>query len=193
MNAVEAYPLHWPAGWERSSRPARSKFKTSFHKSTQSIVKQLSLMRATGIVISTNIPLRQDGLPFAKFSRPFDQGVAVYFTYKKRQMVFACDSWTNVEDNMHAISLTIEAIRGIERWGASEMLERAFTGFTALEAPVKEEWWHVLGCHPATRKEIIKEKYHQLAKEYHPDAGGSNEKMAKLNEAFAQALRAGTP
>ncbi len=34
-----------------------------------------------------------------------------------------------------------------------------------------------------TRREII-ERYHQLAKEYHPDKGGSLEKMKALNAAY---------
>ncbi|MFN3407243.1 MAG: J domain-containing protein [Caldimicrobium sp.] len=34
-----------------------------------------------------------------------------------------------------------------------------------------------------TRKEIV-ERYHELAKEFHPDKGGSEEKMKALNEAY---------
>ncbi|MFN3504797.1 MAG: J domain-containing protein [Caldimicrobium sp.] len=34
-----------------------------------------------------------------------------------------------------------------------------------------------------TRKEIV-ERYHELAKLYHPDRGGSEEKMKALNEAY---------
>lgn len=34
-----------------------------------------------------------------------------------------------------------------------------------------------------TRREIV-ERYHQLAKEYHPDRGGSPEMMKALNEAY---------
>lgn len=34
-----------------------------------------------------------------------------------------------------------------------------------------------------TRKEIV-ERYHQLAKEFHPDRGGDPEKMKALNEAY---------
>ncbi|MDM7203014.1 MAG: DnaJ domain-containing protein [Thermodesulfobacteriaceae bacterium] len=34
-----------------------------------------------------------------------------------------------------------------------------------------------------TRKEIIT-KYHELAKEYHPDRGGEAEKMKAINEAY---------
>ena len=45
--------------------------------------------------------------------------------------VLACDLFTEVRLNMHAIGLTVEAMRQIERCGASSMLERAFRGFMA--------------------------------------------------------------
>jgi len=34
-----------------------------------------------------------------------------------------------------------------------------------------------------TRKEVV-ERYHQLAKRYHPDHGGNAEKMKEINEAY---------
>ena len=43
----------------------------------------------------------------------------------------ACDLFREVRLNMHAIGLTIGAMRQIERCGASSMLERAFRGFMA--------------------------------------------------------------
>lgn len=105
-------------------------------------------------VISTNIELRIDGLPYSRQRPISDHGVAVYFTRNGRQMVFACDRWDKIEHNMRAITKTIEAMRGIERWGSSDLMERAFAGFEALPAP--DPWWKALGLsHPnATRTEI---------------------------------------
>ena len=37
--------------------------------------------------------------------------------------------------------------------------------------------------------EDIKKAYRTLAHKYHPDHGGSNDEMAKLNAAYATALR----
>ncbi len=47
------------------------------------------------------------------------------------EYVLACDLFNEVRLNMHAIGLTVEAMRQIERCGASSMLERAFRGFMA--------------------------------------------------------------
>lgn len=51
--------------------------------------------------------------------------------------VIACDQFREVRLNMAAITLTIKAIRQIERCGTSSLLERAFKGFAALPAHVE--------------------------------------------------------
>jgi hypothetical protein len=141
------------------------------------------------VVLSTDLRLRQDGDPYMSQRQPDDQGVAVYFEYKDRPMVFACDRWDLIHDNIHAIGKTIEALRGIERWGASDMLDRAFTGFTALEYLPGEGWRVVLEMGDSWGKTdgilltIAEQHYRILAKAAHPDHGGSNEAMARLNAA----------
>jgi hypothetical protein len=117
---------------------------------------------------------------------PYDPGVAVYFVRKGQQRVLACDKYHGVHNNIHAIAKTIEALRGIERWGTADMLDRAFEGFSALPAPqAVENWWDVLGC---DRNEIADEvvaRFRDLAKKAHPDvAGGSHEAMSRLNQAM---------
>lgn len=144
-------------------------------------------------IISTNIPLRNDGLPYASFRIPADKGVAVYFTLKNEQMVFACDKWDKIEDNVQAIRKTIEALRGLDRWGVSEMLKRAFTGFKALGAPqgVKEqEWWQLLNLAPTATEEQIRARFRELAKLHHPDVTkGSHDYFTQIKNAAEIGLK----
>ena len=42
------------------------------------------------------------------------------------------------------LAKSIEAMRGIERWGPSQMMERTFTGFAALPEKSGSDWWDVL-------------------------------------------------
>jgi hypothetical protein len=79
--------------------------------------------------------------------RVADTGVAIYFIRKGKQMCIHCDRWDRVEDNIHAIAKTIEAMRGIERWGTGDMVDATFTGVLAISAP--DDWRTVLG-HPTT-------------------------------------------
>ena len=195
---AEAYPLQWPAGRKRTDRWSleRAKFDVSFARARDNIVREVGLLAGKWpdpqIVISTNIALRRDGLPLASQRQPDDMGVAVYFLYKKRQMSFACDRWNKIEHNMQAIAKTIEALRGIARWGTGDMLEAAFTGFMALPAPsagMKREWWDVLQCARSAGRDVIQAQYRRLASDYHPDRGGDPTKMAELNAARDEAMR----
>ncbi len=181
---VEAFPLCWPPYRKRTAYREHARFKTAFAKARDHIVAEVSRMGGRNAIISTNIELRRDGLPYASFTQPQDPGVALYFTYKGKQMCFACDRYRKAEDNMHAISLTISALRGIARWGTGDMMEAAFTGFMALPAPAVEDAPHqILGVDQHATVEEIEYAYRRLAQQCHPDKGGSTDAMARINAA----------
>lgn len=183
---VEAFPLAWPVGKARTSYPQPSRFDvTSFAITRDCLLHEIRLLGGTLPILSTNIPLRLDGLPYANFRQPTDKGVAVYFTLKGQQMCFACDRWDSVADNVHAIRKTIEALRGIERWGSGDMVQQAFTGFIALPS---NSPWDVLGLKPGASHDEIRAAYREKARLAHPDQGGSNEQMARLNTARDELL-----
>lgn len=185
---MNAYPLTWPAAYPRTSNRQRARFETiSFGLARDTLLHSLKLMGAREVILSSNVPLRGDGLPYADFERRriTDPGVAVYFKYKSGQRVLACDRWVSIEHNLRALFLTIEAMRGLDRWGASAVLERAFTGFTALPAP--EQWWNALGFPTPPSLEGAEKAYRWLMKSCHPDVGGSDQKASKLNWAIERA------
>lgn len=185
---IEAYPLTWPFNYPRTKRPQSSQFDTSFATARDAVVKEIKLLGGKNTVISTNVPLRNDGLPYASFAKPKDAGVAVYFTFERESVVFACDKWDRIEDNLQAIRKTIEAIRGLDRWGVSEMLKRAFTGFKALpEHAASESCFTILGVSENATQVEIKEAYRKKAMETHPDKGGDADMFAKIQHAYKQA------
>jgi hypothetical protein len=187
----EAYPLHWPAGWPRTAKPERSRFDVTQGIAQSELLNQLRLMGARYVVISTNIPLRRDGQPYAGARPVEDRGVAVYFQRHGKQMTFACDRWDRVGDNMRAISKTIEAMRGVERWGASDMMERAFSAFEALPPPseaVQASCWDILGLQPGADQSAIKAAWRKRMKTAHPDQGGTREEFEQVQRAYEQAM-----
>lgn len=186
----EAYPLYWPAGRPRTPRYRREwgRFKITPGRARDSLFEELQRMGARYIVLSTNMELRRDGLPYANRRTPDDPGVAVYFQYKDQQFTFACDRYDEIHKNIRAIAKTIEALRGIERWGTGEMVKQAFAGFAALPAPdQKKPWWEVLGVSRETNWEWIKSQHKYLAQLNHPDKGGDHDRMAEINTAFDEA------
>ena len=185
---VEAYPLCWPPTRPRSKRKDDSALRAPFARSRDFIVREVRLLGGTQLVVSTNIPLRRDGLPYAATSEPEDAGVAVYFAYKGKQMCFACDRWRKVASNMQAIAKTIEALRGVARWGTGDMMQAAFTGFAALPPPgqTSRSWQDILGVGPLARVDEIEAAYKRLRSSTHPDRGGSAEAFDEVQRAYEQ-------
>lgn len=190
----QAYPLRWPEGWPRTRNPERSRFDVTHSRAQSELLDQLRLMGARYVVISTNVELRRDGLPYTSGPQsraPSDTGVAVYFQRRGKQMTFACDRWDRVGDNIRAISKTIEAMRGIERWGASDMMERAFSAFEALPPPrdaVQASCWDILGIEPGADASVIKAAWRKRMKTAHPDQGGTREEFEQVQRAYEQAI-----
>lgn len=185
-----AFPLCWPAGRKRTQRPTRSAFQTGAERAKNNLMREIRLLGGSSVILSTNVKLRHDGFPYANQKEPDDRGVAVYFKRYDKDMAFACDSWDKVGDNIHAIALTIESLRGIERWGGGDMMERAFTGFAALPSSVvvARDWREVLECPDARTLEEANEAYKRKRSEAHPDKKtGSHDAFLAINRAWAQA------
>lgn len=192
-NVVTAYPLQWPAGRRRTTyrRTARfgAKHGMTLGRARDEIFHQIRLLGGRLPILSSNLELRGDGLPYANQRQPEDPGVAVYFTYKEKQHCFASDCWSKVEDNVYAIAKTIDALRGIERWGTGDMLERAFVGFQALPHMEAEQWFQVLGVSSRASRDEIDTAYRRLAMEHHPDRGGDSSQMARINTARDEGMQ----
>jgi hypothetical protein len=190
----ESFPLDWPVGYPRTHSRSRAPYKATAGRARDQVIRELRLMGVPdwNVIISTNCPISSRTSQFLVMrSEPSDTGVAVYFRKEEKPYVLACDRWDHVADNLRAIALTLEAMRGMDRWGVSEMLERVFQGFTALPAPEDEaaprSWWEVLGVSRIADLDYIEERYRALLKTHHPDAGGSHAIAAEVNRAIEMA------
>ena len=206
---IQAYPLAWPPGWKRTRQQDRERARfyrneTRYESGNRReymcdltvadgvkrTLEQLKLMGVSEhhIRISTNVQTRRDGLPRSGAVEPGDTGVAVYWTDPRGQRrCMAIDFYDRVADNLAAVAATLNAMRAIKRHGGAEILDRAFAGFRALPAP--EQWWQVLGLltdHPT--EEQIQAAWRELAKNHHPDRGGDETRMARINEARDRGL-----
>ncbi len=84
---ITAYPLTWPPSKKRTllSKRALASYRAGFVKARDEALNELRLLGADGdIIISSNIPLRKDGLPSASFKEPLDPGISVYFRVAKQ-------------------------------------------------------------------------------------------------------------
>jgi hypothetical protein len=212
---TEAFPLVWPDSAPRTPYPIRPKFGSRTYAECLKLVrKELKLLNAKSIVISTNLPLRNDGEPMASAQvRGGDHGAAVYWVRNEKRAgqwidtpyVMPCDKWLRLDYNLYAIALSIKATRDLIRWGAVT-LEQAFAGFAALPAgdgtevgvvdvpprpwrdvlEVPVDGW-VLGAPKSAVRAFAKEQYRRLAAQHHPDRGGVATAAAEINAAWEAA------
>jgi hypothetical protein len=192
---VKPYPLCWPLAQPRTRVRMRSRFggkqgRWTFGRARDDLLDEIERLHASHTVLSTNVRLRLDGIPYANEREPDDPGVAVYFRRKGKPFVIACDTYDRIADNCRAIMLTIAALRSIERHGSSSLLEQAFSGFSALP-PARtgiRPWREVLGVGEGLLSLVFAEaRFRELASRHHPDRGGSHERMAEINDAIRRA------
>jgi hypothetical protein len=205
-NSATRYPLTWPAGWPRLRAHERTRAKFSrkewrsynnpanpgsgYHVNMQMTVSQscervMAELARMGVqegdvIISTNLQTRLDGLPRSNQGEPMDPGVAVYWRTKKGDKVMAIDRYDRVADNLAAIAATLDAMRAIERHGGAAILDRAFTGFTALPSPENASapgWREVLFPGRAAADVSLQQaedQYRRRRSETHPDKHGGD-------------------
>jgi len=188
--AATAYPLSWPAGFPRSPRRERGAFKTTLVRALDNVQQSLRLFGkdsgkpVSHIVLSSNVTLGAEN--------PADPGVAVYFAWEGMQVCIPVDRYDTVAGNLQAIHYIIEARRAELRHGTLALVRASFQGFSALPAPGDaRSWRQVLELHrePHGTAEMAEAAYRRLARDRHPDTGGSDAMMAELNRARDDARR----
>ncbi|WP_343715309.1 J domain-containing protein [Inquilinus sp.] len=183
-----AYPLTWPESFPRSTRRETGAFKTSLAKALENVQTSLRLFgrdsgkAVSAVVLSSNVTLGA--------ARPADPGVAVWFSWDGMQVCIPVDRYATVEANLQAIHHILEARRTELRHGTLALVRATFQGFRALPAPGRRTWREVLVLDgPLFNRDQIERRFRELAKQRHPDAGGSAEAMAELNRARDEALK----
>ncbi|MBV6657001.1 MAG: J domain-containing protein [Devosiaceae bacterium] len=208
---TQAYPLQWPDGWPRTPEHKRQDSKYRFRRGStwsgsfwtfsearNALLEELDRLDARSAVLSTNYTLRNDGLPRADRRAPEDTGVAIYFVLNGRPQVMACDMHVRAEENMRSLTLSIEAMRALARHGGGLMMERAFSGFTALPPPdadfaepamrASKTWHEVLKVPSDANADTVEIAWRVLRKKLHPDApSGSTAAFQELQAAYEQA------
>ena len=201
MPGETPFPLCWPAGVPRTTRPQKSPFRggdASVARPRDLVVDEVEKIHGRALVISTNIQTRVDGSLRADGRMVgYDAGVAVYFTHPTRgRLVIAVDKFKYVSSNLWAIGRTLEVMRQIRRWGTNELADQALGGFAQLPhiTPAAPPWMVLQFAEEKwldTTIEEIEVRARELSKRYHPDSamGGDAERFKCIREALAQARR----
>lgn len=121
-----------------------------------------------------------------------DPGVALWWSMRRRSgadlRVLPCDQYRLAEANAHAIALTLDALRGCDRWGAysrEQAVEGARLALPGARNTPPRPWHEVLGVNETTPLIVCDAAYRALAKERQAD----NAQMIELNLAIEAARR----
>jgi len=215
--------LQWPEGWPRTPPHKRERGRFNGGKregggwgtrdltvaaAISRVQEEVRLFDGSGLRIETDMPTRNDGLPISKAAMPDDPGVVVSFRLPGgRPVVFPCDRYTHVAQNLAAVAATLDAKRAIERHGVST-LDREFEGYLYLPSgdpatdlaaqqdrlatptlrrvvalATQQAPHEILGVAPDAPPAVIEAAWRALAKDAHPDRGGSNEAMHRITTA----------
>jgi hypothetical protein len=185
-------PLNWPPGWNRTSTDdrERGRFKRvtreessyggtypvnraiTFSDALNELMQEIRRAGGSDLRIDHDGQSDVTGVPLKGKREPEDPGVVVRFRRAGHSYAIACDRYTDRAQNLRAIAKTIEATRGIERWGAVTG-EQAFKGYEALPPPggstgtsapiVPPRPPHdVLGVSPTAPPEVVKAAFRAL-------------------------------
>ena len=148
LDDVRERRLCWPEHKPRCPRRRDAPFKNrAVDREVREIGFEMGRFGAREYVISRNVERMYAG----------DPAVAVWWSMRKAPKegpnlrVLACDQYASQADNAHAIVLTLQAMRGLERWGAytiEQAVEGAKIFLPAPERPEQVSWRVVLGTIP---------------------------------------------
>lgn len=144
-------------------------FKTGYPRTVDLLQREVEYLGGTDITMGVGLSesdIRQDGQPRANARAMYHPGVEISFNTKAYgRQSYATDEFTDWQDNVRAVALSLEALRAVERWGVSK--GRQYTGFALLTAgPGLEEQGKHLVDHYGSVKEALRHT--------HPDTGDAD-------------------
>ena len=203
---MQAHPLEWPEAVKRTEPGQRKEGRFTVEgsrgwqepitiaKAVDRVVNEIKKFTRSGhewrcapdtIVISSDLQLRNDGLPRSNQKKPDDPGVCLYYTLDDISQFIPMDSYNDVAQNIAACAAVLDAIRTLERHGFTPG-KGSFNGFAQLPDPNNRDWRSILGYSGYSFDEA-KAAYKAAIRNAHPDNGGSTERAAEVNTAWKQA------
>jgi hypothetical protein len=200
----------WPGAFTTERR--RSQFKAIYTQTLKGLEKESLAINARNIAIQLALrdaDLRRDGLPRAG-SRPAHPGVILSFekwtpngqvtAASARLGVFRafsmpCDTYLSWEENLRAITLSLKALRDIDRFGVTQSGEQ-YTGWAQLPAgnipDAREEAARLVSDTSGivitafnTDADALEQARRIGLRRLHPDQGGDGDAFGRFQAAVA--------
>lgn len=186
--------------WLNSSNRVPTRFRTSWSDTLELLEREVDALRGRDLVIEVDVAesdLRLDGTIRAR-ARAASPAVIVAFESKHGPLLYRCDRFTaqwagqpdDWQQNVRAIALTLEALRAVDRYGATQTGQQ-YTGWRQIEATaaiVTESPLQVLaelaGVPFGDGPKDVPRLVSLARRQAHPDRGGTSETWARFNAAL---------
>jgi hypothetical protein len=147
LRPLDGWPLDFTA--ERK----RSRFESSFSATLELLDRELGLIDPTFRHYPPSVlqialreqDFRRDGMPRAGSVTEHPGVILNIEPRNKPALSFPCDTFTHWHDNLRAITLTLEALRKIDRYGVTQTGQQ-YRGWQAIEAPRPPSSGRVIGA-----------------------------------------------
>lgn len=118
----------------------------------------------------------------------YDESALIIFYVNDEKHELKCSRFQRYRQNLRALYLILDELRLAHERGILSELARAAVAFLPAGSVEtrKRPWYEVLQVTPTTSPEVAKASYQALAKQRHPDGGGSDEAMRELNAAWEE-------
>jgi hypothetical protein len=178
----------WPG--TLTAQRKRSQFGASLTTTLSQLRSELRLIGAEEVELLIAVEpgqFRLDGRPRAgaKVQHP---GIVLTFETAIGRLSYPCDTFTTWEDNLRAVTLALEALRKVDRYGVTKSGEQ-YRGFLAIDAPrlpatVDEAREYLLSIVRPLDGDWTDAILIRRAKAItHPDAGGNTDSFQRVLDA----------
>jgi len=186
MLRLQIKPINKWIGTE-TKNPGWSRFDSTYSKTLKQLEKELEHAGAIASTVQLEMfidqkDLRLDGELRAN-AKPFKEGVILSFSVRKadrqlKTVSYPCDTYCDWQDNLRAITLSLEKLRAVSRYGVfdhTDMLGRLSLGAasneSSFETAVEFFAEHSLFTSAQIRGNVDAQKkaFRQTAAKFHPD------------------------
>lgn len=129
----------WPGELTPPSKQERSPFSSTLSRTLAQLHVELRALNAKRPILEVAIPenkFRIDGRPYADAKATHAGVVLSLPDTSEGPLRYATDRFTTWQDNLRAITLGLEALRKVERYGITRRGEQ-YQGFRAIESGVR--------------------------------------------------------
>jgi hypothetical protein len=179
-----------------------TRFSASWAETEHQLLDEVDRLSGRNLVIEVDVreqDLRVDGRIRAKAHATSPAVVIAFETTAHGPMLYRCDTFTTAyadqgpawQHNVRAIAKTLEALRAVDRYGATETGQQ-YTGFKALpggtpmpagpERMTEADAGEVIRGYGGSYN-TLRESYRAALRATHPDHGGRREDFDRLQQA----------